>query len=167
MDHPVDSNVSFLHTTKTPPNELEVILQPLIDRLNQQYRGSWEGEYAICRDAAFKPLNDADCALIELPLVPAEYPEVAQGLALLLALSETCPHPYRGRPDGDGPVCGPCRFSVTKKALADGWFDYVHGTHLLVERRDLCARAAKAQVAYLRQEMLDFQDDVPIDHGAF
>ena len=167
MDHPIDSNVSFLHATKTPPNALEEILQPLIDLLNQQYRGNWEGEYAICRNAAFKPLNDPNCALIELPLVPTEYPEVAQGLTLLLALSETCPFPYRGRPEGDGPVCGPCRFSVAQRALGDGWFDYVHGTHLLVERRDLSARAAKAQVAYLDREMRNYQDDVPIDHGAF
>jgi hypothetical protein len=140
---------------QTAQSELDEILQPLLDLFNRKYRGTWEEKFRICHEARFRPLSDPDCALIDLPDDPEEYPEIDNALRELVCQSEACLHSYRGRPDGEGPVCGPLRFSVQKKAYSDDGCGYVYGTHLVVEREDLDAEAAKRQIAYLYRTMRD------------
>lgn len=157
IDHNTQVDAALVCDPADQPvqSELEAILQPLLDLFNEKYRAGWEEEFRFCHETAFKPLNDATCALIELPEDLDEYPEMANVLRNVVTLSEACFDPYQGRPDGEGPVCGPCRFSVQKKAYSDDGCSYVYGTHLVVERKALDAQAARRQVADLSRELRD------------
>ena len=141
----------------TKQTGLEKLLQPLVDLLNRKFRGNWEEQFCFCTEAGFTPLNDTDCALIELPEFPDEYPEISQALQELVVASEACAVPYPGRPNGSGPVCGPCRFSVQHTAFSDDGCAYLSGSHLVgrarTDRNE--SSQAKRQIAYLYRGLRD------------